>query len=385
MNRKKLKVFLPLSPFILLILLGEQNVLSIRGGGGKSVTAAPFSVRNMLSHYAYNVIYPHYRDFAQNVQSLDLKIDNYCENLDGEQEDIQRRQQAKQAFQAAMLDFHRLQAFQIGPILTSQISLEIYSPSSMYGYCPIDHQVVKRELGRQNGTKGLAALEYLLFDRHVAYKCHVTIDSLANWQDKELLARKKDRCHYMQLITENLVSLSSGLEDAWNPDKGNWGEYLVTGTSSRKSTALIFDSLFYLEIEVKDKKLLSLIRHARGQELDREHEHSNLHLLGIAANLQGFLSMFVGKGEEGSLGLADLLSAMGHARLALTVIDTSSNLIDKLKERTTKGHLMENAQSDEDFYNEVHEGVRSLTNILKLQLPSIFNLEPPAQAKGDSD
>ena len=360
-------------------------MLNLKKEGGGGVAAAPFSVRNMLSHYAYNVIYPHYRDFAHSVQGLDLKIDNYCDNLDRGQENTDKKQQAKHAFVEAMLTFHRLQAFQIGTILENHKSQEIYSPIGTYSYCSIDHQVVKRELGNQYELRGLGVLEYLLFDEEVAYKCHVSIESLDNWQKKEQFEREADRCHYMQLISDNLKIISSELKDAWAANQDNWGRYLVRGTSSRKSTAIIFDSLFYLETEVKDKKILSLIRHAQGQEVDREHIYSDLYLLSIAANLEGFVSIFTGQGKERSLGLADLLTAMGHAPLVKTIIDTSVNLIEKLKEKARESNLMEKTQSEEDFYSSIYAEVKLITDILKIQLPSILNLDPPAQVKGDSD
>ena len=70
--------------------------------------------------------------------------------------------------------------------------------------------------------------------------------------------------------------------------------------------------------------------------------------------------------------------------LVQTIVVTTNNLIEKLQERADKSSE-ENVQSDEDFYNDIYKEVKSITDILKLELPPILHLGPLAQLKGDSD
>ncbi|MCY4523304.1 MAG: imelysin family protein [Halobacteriovoraceae bacterium] len=370
--------------FSLLIILSSDNQTILNAQEPYlQENASSFSIQKMLSQYAHKFFYPHYRDFAQYAQSLDSQIDKYCENLHDEKASIKNRKDARESFKKAMLKFHNILAFQIGPILqnSSQTASKIYTPLEEYDYCAIDNQVIKAELGEHHATKGMGVLEYLLFDEEFSSRCHITVDSLVNWQNKDLNTRKKDRCLYMRLITDDLLTLSSDLKDAWDPKKGNWGEYLITGTSPRNSLTQIFDSLYYLETGVKDGKLVFL---REGNE-NREHQDSNLFPLALAANLEGFLRIFTGQGEEDRMGLADFVYAKGHGELAQKIIDTSEKLIKRLKQQTGNDHSTEEGSQSNEFYKEIYKEVRMLTDILKLELPIILNITPTVNARGDGD
>ena len=392
-------------PLILLISCG-------RGDQGQRPSLPPtpltasFSSRNMLSQLGAEVISPSYQALAQNLKGLEGAIAHYCSK--GQTSQLSQLSHLRESWHKAMLSFHRLEAYKIGPIKAqaSQIALEIYSPLKTH-HCSVDHLVAKgtppEELAStlpsfHYNMKGLDTLEYLIFGLEVEGppRCPLATPALISWKEKNPGEQREDRCRYMKALGRELVFLSTKLEEEWS-SSGTWRGKLLTGESLggnlHKSLETLFDSLFYIEIEVKDKKLAiplgisSLCEEEEGLCPEKvEHRDSGLSLEAIAAHLEGFLSILKG-------GFSALLVSRGHKELAEDIKSRTQKAIDFIRESGQKSSFLEKLKAHSPCRKggggsdlcDIYVHVKGITDILKLQLPSILNLEPPKQGASDVD
>ena len=373
-----------------------------------------FSPRSMLNHLVYNIISPHYQTFSESVETLFFHIDDYCNT-----QDSPPLKTLQDSWKTSMLHFHRLEAFQMGPIAENEFRLKtrIYTPlrtekhllGSDFGHCQVDTQIVKMSttpiedyvMKDKDEIRGLGVLEYIIFDEgdkdtDRRARCPVATSSEANgqssttvqfeWNNKTNAQRKKDRCAYMKMVVRDLKATSSHLANEW--EKNNWGKNLVMERMDKGSMNIVFESLFQLET-IKDEKF-KFIKEQDLSLLDFvEHQDSNLFFEGIAASLEGFLWVFTGDTQDHQgPGFIDLMAVLGESELGDEIISTTQKTIKDLRKMAETADLKKHLEDKDFLYEEtlkVYSNIQRLSSILKKDLPGILNLSEPTSVQGDSD
>ena len=164
------------------------------------------------------------------------------------------------------------------------------------------------------GGQGIPALEYLLYPSN-------TSDSLLSASDRN------KRCEVIEAISDNLVNITTSINDAWDPSGGNYGQALISGTGDFTSIQdsveeLVTNWLEHLEI-IKDEKILSPLSTSAPGSIDiAEHWRSEASLTSIVANLHAFRSLYTNdEGQGFDSILSDALEQQAIAEQMIDAID----------------------------------------------------------------
>jgi predicted lipoprotein len=347
-----------------------------------------------------------YRDAEDKVDALVRAVDDLAA-----EQNLSNLNAAQAAWRGAMASWQRAEPFRVGPAARStepggqDLRDQIYI-FPLANLCKIDQQLVAESYAGSGfatllaSTRGLSALEYLLFHNDSTNACLPAANINANGSWAALgsgeLARR--RATYSKAVARDVRAQVAALLKAWDPEQG---DFYGTLTSAGPGNTLfplpqnafnaVTDGLFYIEQEVKDWKLgwpLGLVAeciNAPGTCPEAvESPYAKVSTDNLRQNLIGFRRAFEGCGDRyWGLGFDDWLNAVGAEDLAsrmLTAISDAQTAVDQLDPP-----LEEAINSDPAKVRAVHTEVKAITDLLKTEFVTVLDLELPKSAEGDND
>jgi uncharacterized protein len=380
-----------------------------------------FTESKMLVNIGTQVVAKGVREFKLQVELFRDRLNAHCEDLslgDAASGTVAASEkQAREQWQKAMLAFHFIDVAPIGPLSDNSRTLgeQIYS-WPFVNLCGIDLEVIRlHETGSVNmqvpfSQKGLAAIEYLLFDTRMTTGCNPrAYPHTVVWAEKPVQAKKNHRCQYAKALAQDLWEKTLTLDRAWAVDQGNFTKALINGTRHKKlaeATNEVTDALFSLE-NLKDQRLgRPLGRHKDCFSAEKkcpesvEHLWSGLSLEAVTARLNGFKAVFFGSSNPATraFGLDDYLDSRGHKAVAdkiLAHLERASGAADSLK---MKGDLRQQIQGmsvemcERSTVTErleplcgLHQDIRQISIAMKAEVLAILSLRAPPIFQGDND
>jgi predicted lipoprotein len=259
----------------------------------------------------------------------------------------------------------------------------------------IDQRTARLEFGSETffedtliNSYGFDALEVLIFSTPYEHSCPSQVLSDSLWEDLGEDGVAQARADYAVVVSDHILDditrIEMDWEDNFSADLAAAGQNDSSFSSDLAGANAIFDALFYLETTVKDKKLGWLLGLSDCGVDDCstkiETPIAGGSQLWVAANLEGFRSLYTG-GE--SLGMYDLLVAVGEQSLAdevLVNLDEADQVL-----ATLTGPLDETLVSDPDALVAAHAAVKKITDLLKSDIATVLTLQVPLEAAGDND
>ncbi len=344
------------------------------------------------------------RVFDEEMASLDAAVNAWSANPDAA-----TLSAARAAYTEAMNVWQRLEVMQVGPLARrpapgfGDLRDHVYS-WPLVSRCAVEEQVVSQSYAAPNfGTqvltrRGLDALEYLLFHESETTACppSSSIVKDGTWAALTPVERAERKRDYAVAVTADLRTRSTAIVSAWAPEGGNFLETMKTAgpgnavfPTTQMALNALSDALFYVEAEVKDMKLAKPLG-LRECELDTcpellESQHARKSAAWIRANIEGAEKLLLGCGENDSgLGFDDLLDAYGATELA-----------ERLRAQPAQIHAALDALGSDDFApalagdkakaRAVYDALKGLTDILKVEMITVLDLELPQTIEGDND
>lgn len=310
---------------------------------------------------------------------------------------------AQEAWLATFATWQELELMQLGPAASSLTAAggedlrdEIYSFPTVSG-CRVDQQTVEggweeADFFTENlvNAYGLDAAEHLLFyDLDNDCPGQVSINEEGTWAALGDAGVRQQRSSYAGAVVDEVIRQGEVLEGAWSPEGDDFTGAVSLEASSpyaseQEALNAIFDALFYLETQTKDRKLAQpLGLQECGEETcpeDVEALTSGAGLLAIEANLRGFRTLFTG--GEGT-GLDDLLVELGHADLSEQILGDTDAAIALAA--GMEGDLDLLVETEPESVQDLHDAVKRVTDALKGDLATVLAVEIPSEAAGDND
>jgi hypothetical protein len=276
-----------------------------------------------------------------------------------------------------------------------------------FSSCGTDVLVVKanegsREVADSNiNTRGMIALEYLLFNEDLSHSCGSGVSAVSGWNALSDSARKSQRYDLALKIAQDIALNAGKIRDEWSSYRTEFLDAGEVGTNFQ----LLTDSLFYFEKYSKSAKLAAVIGQDRLCVEDLcpkfiESQYSETSLSNIKANAEQFLAIF----DSGLDNLADERESSFSA-LFKGLISDVVNKITELENSGTplslKAHVAA-IQTDgtvdacgNAFANPDSEGdpqictlagkMKKVTDKLKIEFVTYLGVSLPEAAQGDTD
>jgi uncharacterized protein len=361
--------------------------------------------RGVLASIADNVVLPSLAQFVADAQALEAALQSYAATPDEA-----GLTAAQDAWRTALLSWQYIEVMQFGPagLMESvaggeSIRDEIYS-WPLINRCRVDQESVEPAhadpvalAAEAINVRGLAALEYLLFDIDSENACapNSALNTSGSWaalSAEDIVARRAVYAHTAsQLLTQQAVRL----HDFWRPESGNFRAELVnagqgseTWPTVQDALQSISDAMFYAEKETKDMKLATPagLRDCTTATCPEALEHPFANASGDAAmaNLQAFGALLNGApwGEEGT-GFLDLLTAAGATELVAEISLRYDDAVAVMQ--PLQGNMETLLVTDPAIVVTGHDGVKALLDLFKTEFISILDLDLPQRAEGDND
>lgn len=266
--------------------------------------------------------------------------------------------------------------------------------------CLIEEQLVARTYegasfaSTTTSTRGLGALEYLLFYSGVDNACGPlsVINSSGSWAGltAEELARRK--AAYARVVAADVEGKIEELVSAWEPNGflmqlAGAGRGSTLFTSQQPAISAVAEALFFLDTEVKDLKLATPLgikncttascpSTLESLWADRGKQHLRSNLVGLRVLLEGCPS-----GSD--LGFDDLLESVGAPALA-TQMSADLAAIETAISGIPSESLAAALSSDRASVMRVYDAVKELTDFLKLEFSMALAISSQ-RVEGDHD
>jgi predicted lipoprotein len=407
-------ISLAFSTAIIVSACGESTS-SESGSGYGNNTPPPinntFNQQALLENLVDNVISPTFDQFASAAASQIPLVEGYClleqtlvEGNASNEQVLAARNSAKAAWRSAMNVWQQAEIMTVGPLAENDALLryKIYS-WPVVNSCSVDFEVVNFAAGEVNGQpynianrtpsrRGLAALEYLLFNEQLDHSCTGSAQP-DGWNSELDDYRKVARCNFAAEVARDISNSSTELLNAWNGSQGYANLLKQAGTngsifeSEHQAVNLISDAMFYLDLFTKDGKLaepLGLLANTCGAQVCPESVESRLSansLDNITNNLLGFEKLLTG--DDQGVGFIDYLIDVGDQQTADDMTANITKALDNTQayEQSLADTLVSNPEQVEQTYDDV----KKVTDKLKTDFITSLALELPKTAAGDND
>ena len=371
-----------------------------------------FDRNAMLASTTQGAILPTYEDFRLEALSLQAATNDWWQAREDGLEGLDELELARDAWRSAMQAWQRAEVMQLGPSgatgkFTGAMDLrdEIYSWPTV-NPCRIDQEIVALEwdseeffTGNLVNVYGLDALEYLLFVDGADNSCPPQVainadpDPTKRWSAIPSEDIQWRRSSYAFSLSIGLVAHADSLIAAWTEPDGFSTGLASAGDEGSPfldlSAAMddLFASLFYLETELKDRKLaepLGLVN--CGNEWcpeALESPHADFALESVRANLEGGLVLYLGGPDEGDIGLEELLVHNDYAELDAEIQAGFENAFVVIDAVALSASVQ--LEQEPEVLLGVHTAVKVVTDLLKGDMATALLLQIPLEAANDND
>ena len=313
---------------------------------------------SLLKQLVEKAILPTYRELDQQAQALKSDAQQFCS-----QPNENSLKKVRSLWSATLSGWQESSALLFGPSVENEVDFTIY-------FHPVKKAVVNGLLNKAKanpgtpltatiisqvgiGGQGLAALEYLLFDREKNDSERVVLFGSITG---------KQRCHYLQAATELLAKNLHVIYQGWASDAGKYGEGFYTAGQDSTYFTEIYQPLELLvnrmhqAIQAVEIKKLGVPLGLRGSRSGKPRAYpykleawrSGHSWQNIMSSLQGLQRLL----DEG--GILEALHNNNQAVLA-TQLNTQLNTLleTKLASDDLFQILEESPNSVKPFYKQV--------------------------------
>ncbi len=362
--------------------------------------------RAVLASIGENVILASLRDFVSAADRLVLATD--AARTLGTPESLAA---AQDAWRDAMRIWQRVEAVQVGPTGIALYTIggrglrDTIHSWPFISYCRVDQDTVEGLYddltmlrAEPVSVRGMAALEYLLFERTGSNRCtpSAAINADGTWAAlgvDEIGRRRTDYAHSVAVIVAEQARV---LENVWDPAGENFlGTFATAGSgstlypSAQQGLNSLSDALFYIYKEVTDIKIGIpsgiYVDCATATCPDNvEAPFADASLDHVRANIEAFRDAYLGAPAPlDAPGFDDLLRSMGASDLdmriqaAIVVALAAIDLVD--------GPLEVAVDTDAADVLILHDDIRAVADLFKVEVLTLLDLELPARLEGDND
>lgn len=363
-------------------------------------------IRAVLGAVGENVALASMRDFVVVADALVVATEN-ARTL-GTPESLEA---ARLAWHDAMRVWQRVEVLQMGPAGLAMYTLggrglrDTIHPWPFVSYCGIDQATVAERYvdvatlaAEPVSARGMSAIEYALFETTGSNRCAASaaINADGTWAAlgrDEVVRRRTSYAHTAAVLVAEQARV---LVNAWEPSGENFLGTLATagaGSTLYPSAQVglngLSDALFYLYKDVTDLK----IGIPAGIYVDCptatcpdnvEFPFSDSSLVYARVNVEAFRDAYLGGPPPmDAPGFDDLLRSMGAADLdrriqeAIVVALAAFDLVD--------GPLEIAVDTDADDVLILHDAIRTVADLFRVELLTVLDLELPARVEGDND
>lgn len=378
-------------------------------------TTTEFNQLALVTHLTDNIISPTFEQFLIQAENQVIAVSEYCaaerefsEQIIGETSLTTKKEAAQTQWRATMDVWQQAELMLLGPLKDNDSSLrnKIYS-WPILNHCAVDYDVVYFSEGTVNGQpyditlrtpsrKGLAALDYLLFNPNLNHSCSLSA-APPHWDNLTNQQRSIARCNFANEVANDIKNNAYALIDLWSADDGYANKLKSAGsvnsifTHEHDAVNRLSDAMFYLDSSTKDAKLaepLGLFANECGATACPqavESKHSAYSITNILNNLIGFEKLLTGNNnpQEQGVGFVDYLIDVGDQDTADTMITDVSNAI--LAIQAYEQSLAETLSNNPEQVAQTHSDLKKVTDKLKIDFIHSLALELPATSAGDND
>ncbi|MBM94691.1 MAG: hypothetical protein CMI09_02425 [Oceanospirillaceae bacterium] len=395
--------------FLFLVFAG------VFSGCGGEKNSNEFDVTRLLVDTTDKIILPGYQQLATQAELFsaeDGPLAQYC-NAIGTGNEASGREAAQSSWRGLVDQWQQAEIHRLGPIADNDEALgkRISSfGSTALDSCGVDQVVVlsrQEEFDiatRSNNQRGLEAIEYVLFKDDLTHTCPSQISVLDDWNDRTEQQRKQWRCEYAQVVANDIRSAAETIHTSWSIDGDNYRSEFLNPATAGSNLELLSDSVFYLDVVVKDLKLgLPLGISDACSEFSCpeqiESPESEYSLANIRNNLVGFSRLIEHEGSSlGDLirhaGVPDLATRLtDNATAAINLIDSmnssllaQANAIDSADAESQCTNAFTNPDADSDLAAcRLYGFMKRITDDLKVGFVAAVNVDLPDRAQSDND
>lgn len=391
---------------LLISMTACRDVSSSSSSGGTDL----FDRHALLRSYTNQVVLPALSEFEADAGALESATAALADAVAAGSADESDWNAARDAWRDAMRTWQMLEVLQVGPAGSAALRVggrgirdEIYSWPAV-NPCRIDQETASEDFASADffvrepvSTRGLDALEYLLFDADTTNACAAAVDINANGTWAALVADGAVpglRARYAARAAADVHRRAGELVAAWDAGQENFAAQLIDAGSPDsmfESAAVALDELFralyYIELQVKDRKLAvpaglhpdCLATSCPELQESRWADASKEHLL---ANLIAAQRVFLG-GTAAGVGFDDFLHAVGASDLAVEMTADFENAIAAVE--AIPGTFGTALVTDIAAVRAAYDAVKTLTDDLKSRFVTVLSLRIGQEGAGDND
>ncbi len=316
-----------------------------------------FDQKAMLANYADNIIIPSFTELSKNIGELNSLVIPFASNYsEAELQTIQQK------WSDVYTSWTWANAYNFGPAGEAGIKKRLVEE---IGTWPINVTGINSKISSmdtsfsdfQRDTRGLLAIEYLLYD-----------EQLANVQIVSKFSSNPNRILYLKAAIRNAQQQVDAILNEW--ENGYRAEFIAnTGTSVGSSTSLLYNEFVRSYESIKNFKLGIPLGKKAGQTSTEpqkvEARFSEKSLEFLAENTKAIEYCWLGKSKNNMNGIGwddYLQSATGGNDLVQKTTAQQQNIFTELKTVGTNTSLQQqitaNPAALENLYNEYQKQTR---------------------------
>lgn len=311
---------------------------------------------------------------------------------------------AQDAWRAAMAQWQRLEIVQLGPLAAAGTRVGAQGMrDGVYSWpttsaCGVDQAVVKNEFPQAGwattqlvNVLGLAAVEVALFSPDDDNACpgSATINTDGSWRALTTETVAARRASLAKVLADDLVAKATAIQTAmttYGADLKAAGKSGSSFSSAQAGVDDVFAALFYVELQVKDRKLgapagLTIDCPASACPELLESPLSATSKDHVLVNLKAVKDVFGGAG--GAVGFDDFLIAADAPDLATEIVGEIDAAIAAVEayDGTFEAHVLD-APAD---VVALYDLVKAFCDDFKADLSSTLGVRIPDEGAGDND
>ncbi|WP_206486293.1 imelysin family protein [Thalassotalea sp. G2M2-11] len=408
--KQKHLITIAITTVLLVSACGESTSSSSgEGYADQQPIETGFDEQALIANLVDNVISPTFDRFVDESNEQTQLVDAYCQaeqsfadGLSDASAVAQAKDAAREGWKVAMSTWQQAETMLLGPLLENDNLLRnnIYS-WPIVNSCAVDYDVMFFQTGEVNGSpyditkrtssrKGLAALEYLLFNDDLATSCESAGPD--GWHNQSESYRKIARCQFAVEVALDIHNNANDLVFAWS-NVGGYAEQLKTAgsansvfNSEHEAVNRISDAMFYLDKSTKDGKLaepLGLLVNECGTGAcveAVESRYAQQSISHIINNLIGFDRLLTG---DNGTGFVDFLINNDASEVADDMTSDVQTAISGAQayQQSLSTTLIENREQ----VVQTHTDIKAITDKLKTDFINNLALELPKTSAGDND